>query len=488
MSKGSFTKFEDALRAFESGVNPDTLASGWAINNNVITAADLERYNKGQISLRELQYTSVNSLGFVGYQVGEALMIDLGYYKDDVFYGHGANTNTWDGTFTGKGGVTSLAALKTSLQEGVMLAAFGFNLEVIEDGLAATGQTLTSFIGKTTSYMDNGQTISVTLSLTGILAAAHLRGAWGTLALLQNGAVSSDENGTSILRYIDMFGGYDPIDRIALKSAYTSGKTLQLAETIWNKDFDKDGQIGSSNNITFDGRPGDETFDGRGKVATIDYSDATGGVHVKLGTSSPQAIGGGQGKDKLLSIENVTGSKFNDTIVGNPADNFLNGRAGRDSLTGGSGKDTLVGGDGKDTLIGGSGRDLMSGNARASTSSDGDRDTFRFVAIADSTVDPDTYDHVWGNFSGNRTFNKDGNLDVIDLSAIDTNGSATGGKGDEGTFKLVSKFTASGTGELLIGAKTDKGYLVSIDTDADSKAEMSFLVHASKLAAGDFIL
>jgi hypothetical protein len=57
--------------------------------------------------------------------------------------------------------------------------------------------------------VQNGETVEVTLTLTGIMAAAHLRGAWGTLSLLQNGAVSTDENGTSILRYIDEYGGYD---------------------------------------------------------------------------------------------------------------------------------------------------------------------------------------------------------------------------------------------------------------------------------------
>lgn len=50
--------------------------------------------------------------------------------------------------------------------------------------------------------------VSVELTLTGILAAAHLRGAYGTLNSLLGAAVSTDEYGTSILQYIDHFGGY----------------------------------------------------------------------------------------------------------------------------------------------------------------------------------------------------------------------------------------------------------------------------------------
>ena len=34
-----------------------------------------------------MSYRSMNSLGFAGYQFGEALLIDLGYYQDDVNMG-----------------------------------------------------------------------------------------------------------------------------------------------------------------------------------------------------------------------------------------------------------------------------------------------------------------------------------------------------------------------------------------------------------------
>ncbi|MDO9413887.1 MAG: hypothetical protein Q7T81_15065 [Pseudolabrys sp.] len=241
MTKGSFTDFLDALRGFESGVNAATIGSGYAAT--FVSQQDLNAYKAGEISLRDLQYTSTNSLGFTGYQVGEALLIDLGYYKDSFYYGNGAATNTWDGTFTGKGGVTSLGALESGLQEGIILDAFGHNLEIIENGLAEIGKSLSDFMGQSTSYTENGQTIEVTLSLTGILAAAHLRGAYGTLDLLKNGAVSHDENGTSILKYIKDFGGYDALSSSQLIQAHNQGTTGNLAETIWNKDLNHDGTV-----------------------------------------------------------------------------------------------------------------------------------------------------------------------------------------------------------------------------------------------------
>lgn len=242
MSKGTFTDFEDALRAFESGVDAGRFASGQITEAQIrgwVGEANWAGYEAGALSWRDLQYTSTNSLGFVGYQFGEALLVDLGYYRADTFYGNGASSNAWTGTFTGKGGIASLADLKSDRQEGVILDAFGYNLKVIETGLAASGKSLDSLIGQTRSYLDpsTGQTVSVALSLTGILAAAHLRGAWGTLDLLQRGAVSSDEYGTSILKYVDMFGGYDAVDPALLVAAHEANGTKALAEQLWHTDL-----------------------------------------------------------------------------------------------------------------------------------------------------------------------------------------------------------------------------------------------------------
>lgn len=220
MNSGTFTEFRDALRAFESGWDRERYNAG------VIQDQQLDQWAGGavqtifpnysswsQLSDAEwetMSYRSTNTLGFVGYQFGEALLIDLGYYDDDVFYGNGAATNTWDGTWTGKNGVTSLDQFKTkAAQEIAIQEAFGHNLKIIQDGLGNSGQSLDDFVGTTRTYMQNGQPVEVELTLTGIMAAAHLRGAFGTLALLQGGSVSSDEFGTSILRYIEQFGGYE---------------------------------------------------------------------------------------------------------------------------------------------------------------------------------------------------------------------------------------------------------------------------------------
>jgi hypothetical protein len=209
---GTFEDFLDALLAFESGWDRERYDAG------IITDAQLDYWARGSVqdyfpaysSWSELSdaewetmaYRSLNSLGFVGYQFGEALLIDLGYYDDDFYYGNGASTITWDGTWTGKNGVESLEDFMTKEAQDVAIReAAGHNLQIIESGLAAAGKSLDDYLGTTIN--------SVTISLTGVLASAHLRGAPATVELLLNGTLSNDEYGTSILQYMQQFGGFD---------------------------------------------------------------------------------------------------------------------------------------------------------------------------------------------------------------------------------------------------------------------------------------
>jgi Ca2+-binding RTX toxin-like protein len=61
--------------------------------------------------------------------------------------------------------------------------------------------------------------------------------------------------------------------------------------------------------------------------------------------------GSGEGSDHLISIENLIGSAFSDTLTGNHSVNVLSGNGGNDTLDGGSGADTLSGGAGNDTYL-----------------------------------------------------------------------------------------------------------------------------------------
>lgn len=104
---------------------------------------------------------------------------------------------------------------------------------------------------------------------------------------------------------------------------------------------------GSSFDDTLFGGAGSDAIFGGGGSDTVTYFNSLSGVIASL------ANGGGaradaQG-DTFLLVENLTGSAFADTLVGDNGGNVLNGGAGNDILIGGLGADTLIGGDGTDT-------------------------------------------------------------------------------------------------------------------------------------------
>jgi len=80
------------------------------------------------------------------------------------------------------------------------------------------------------------------------------------------------------------------------------------------------------------------------------YSNSAGWVNVSLLTGF---VGGGAGShaigDTFLSIENVSGSQFDDRLNGDNGANILRGEDGDDILRGRGGPDELVGGSGSDT-------------------------------------------------------------------------------------------------------------------------------------------
>jgi hypothetical protein len=176
------------------------------------------------------QSAVINPWGFVGYQFGEALLIDLGYYRpameivdgaplpcyyagqlpestwrhgnrsqvfDDEFSRQrriGTDVNTWRGTFTGKDGVGSFDDLRTpGGQAAILRTSLRRSAAVIDKQLARTGDSLwTERDGRTAA---------------GLLAAAHLGGSWSVVEYLKSGAEHADEAGTSIAAYLKEFAG-----------------------------------------------------------------------------------------------------------------------------------------------------------------------------------------------------------------------------------------------------------------------------------------
>jgi Ca2+-binding RTX toxin-like protein len=108
---------------------------------------------------------------------------------------------------------------------------------------------------------------------------------------------------------------------------------------------------------TLSGGPDRDIIDGGADSDTVSYVGATRGVQVDLVTNFARHDGG----DRLLNLENITGSSFDDTLRGDDTANVIDGGAGDDLLEGRAGDDTIIGGDGVDIIDGGDGTDTCTG-------------------------------------------------------------------------------------------------------------------------------
>jgi Ca2+-binding RTX toxin-like protein len=115
-------------------------------------------------------------------------------------------------------------------------------------------------------------------------------------------------------------------------------------------------QGGIGNDRLVGGAGNDQLIGGAG-IDTVDYSSAASGVTAQLNTGAASNDGDG-GTDTFSGIENLTGSAFNDVLLGDGGSNVLRGGAGYDVLIGLAGNDVIHGGTGAaNEMYGGLGDD-----------------------------------------------------------------------------------------------------------------------------------
>ncbi|GAB7528950.1 hypothetical protein PS3A_13590 [Pseudomonas sp. 3A(2025)] len=212
------------------------------------------------------------------------------------------------------------------------------------------------------------------------------------------------------------------------------------------------------NNVLFAGQ-GNNVLNGGAGIDTVSYAfgtTGTTGVSVSLAATAAQATGG-SGSDTLISIENLIGSAYADTLTGNSTANSLTGGAGNDTLNGGAGNDVLVGGVGADKLYGGSGADR-----------------FDFNALNEMGVGATLRD-VIGDF-------KHSEGDKIDLSTLDADLSTSGN--DAFTFIGSNAFSSNATAQLRFADGILYG---SVNADANAEFEIQ-LLGVSSLQLSDLIV
>ena len=129
-----------------------------------------------------------------------------------------------------------------------------------------------------------------------------------------------------------------------------------------------DALYGEDGNDTLKGGGGADYLDGGTGVNTADYAFSTAGVYVDL-TSGTGSGGDAQG-DTLVNIQNVSGTQYADTLVGNSQANTLLGGDGDDVIYAEGAGDDCDGGNGVDWVVfynftAGVTVDLAAGSAQA---------------------------------------------------------------------------------------------------------------------------
>ncbi|WP_165322081.1 calcium-binding protein [Rhizorhabdus phycosphaerae] len=237
------------------------------------------------------------------------------------------------------------------------------------------------------------------------------------------------------------------------------------ADSVTGSD-NSDALAGAAGNDTLIGGPGDDYLEGGayqvadGGSDFIDggtgrdeagYRHETTGVSVDLRLQGVAQNTGGGGIDTLMSIEDLVGTSFADTLVGDDGDNKIDGIDGNDFIDGRGGDDdlflysflnatsaTLLGGDGNDiirvfrvdnvTLNGGNGSDIIVA---------GDYDN--------ATVDAGSGDDIvtLSSYLGNATITLGAGSDTIFLPPIGNYGVDTPGS------RFVTDFTAGNGGDRV---------------------------------------
>ena len=197
----------------------------------------------------------------------------------------------------------------------------------------------------------------------------------------------------------------------AASGGHAQGDVLLSIENLLGSRF-ADTLIGDDSANLIAGGDGDDTLIGGAGadnlygslgIDTASYAGSSSGVAVNLASGTNT---GGDAEGDTLSVENVTGSSYDDTLTGDGSANSLSGGDGNDILDGGAGIDTLDGGTGNDTLTGGTGNDRLVGGAG--------NDTIEFS----------------GGMSGYTIGSSDRTFIVTDTDA--------GASGDEGTDSVLN--------------------------------------------------
>lgn len=163
-------------------------------------------------------------------------------------------------------------------------------------------------------------------------------------------------------------GGWDALDA----RSNANGVSLDLRPGAFSQFGDHEDMViaygvrieaafGSDFDDTLIGNTANNYLGGEGGNDTI---IATGGNNEMWGGSGDDTMTGAAGRDRLTGEEGndtIFGGAGGDLLAGWMGDDVMHGQGGTDHMYGGKGDDILFGGDGRDLIVGGAGSDILSG-------------------------------------------------------------------------------------------------------------------------------
>ena len=173
---------------------------------------------------------------------------------------------------------------------------------------------------------DDGQTLLYSISGGADLARFTIDSSTGALSFINapNFEAPTDANTDNVYEVIVQ----------ASDGTLTDVQTISVTVT----DHDNEPVLATNGDDILIAVTAPDAFNGVLGSDTVSYINATSGVTANL--TNPAVNKGFAQGDTYISIENLTGSSFNDTLTGDANANVLTGGAGVDKLVGGTGNDT----------------------------------------------------------------------------------------------------------------------------------------------------
>lgn len=148
---------------------------------------------------------------------------------------------------------------------------------------------------------------------------------------------------SSVIDHLNIKGGKGNDRLLGDKIDTNTNDTLS---GLWGNDTlmgkgGNDRLLGGDGNDILNGGMGNDILLGGNGSDWAYYSTEKSGISVNLSLTKAQNTLGA-GFDTLIKIENLSGSHYNDKLIGNKGDNTLKGNNGQDVLIGATGKDTYI--------------------------------------------------------------------------------------------------------------------------------------------------